>query len=798
MMAGPFDDLIPQSASPDARERAYGGGEAAPAPRPAGPFDDLIRPDAPTKTRPPGSYRVEEPEDPPAPGQSAPRPYLRGVVRGATSEFGDELAGVAVAGAQGRDPRLVVTSPGLTLARGAGRLGYEYLTGTGTDIPQGSGDPALQIARREAGLPALEPTLRPGSATELARRVTEDERNANRLAEMEAPGTTLAGQITGAVAAPVGATALRGVAMGIRMLGGALTAGGMGFAAGAGEGETLPERGEKAVTGGVIGGTIGAVLPVGAEAVARTGRAVVAPIARAIARYRDEEGAAARAVAETYERAQARAAGGKDALPRAEFDRLKAEGAPVVNLDMTGTRGQRLAKASANLSEDAKQALQEPLEARFASEGERAGGWLARLVGRKAINIDEIREAKTGANSVAYQRAYTEGAAMNARAGLEGAFWTPELRRLSRAPDVREAMLGIGRQEGNRSIIAGRQSPAHNPWVEIDTPAGKRLDFRSYETGNLDKPSLEAWDAVQRILRAKYKAALGPNGDVTSEARQIGILRDRLNTELDRIAPRFREARGTAYRGFKAEDAWEAGENYVTGTYSAREAAELAKQIRDFSAADRVLFMHGFASTLIKRVTSMGDNQALTNRIFNSPEARKRVAEAMGEKRAKEIEAFLHVARIANRGKNAVTGGSSTTEQVRDVFKSLGREAVLPGAGSLIAPAATGNWDWTTILAGAGGGAGLGYGRSKVRKLTLERDSRIATHIGEMLASNDPDIFRRGIAILASHERMMDRVRNFATPTSRAAAPQTTDLAPQIAGTGRTEPEGEQVPRPEQ
>ena len=124
--------------------------------------------------------------------------------------------------------------------------------------------------------------------------------------------------------------------------------------------------------------------------------------------------------------------------------------------------------------------------------------------------------------------------------------------------------------------------------------------------------------------RAKYKAALGPNGDVTSEARQLGILRDRLNTELDRIAPRFREARGTAYRGFKAEDAYEAGENYVMMKPTGREAEALAKQIRAFSASDRVLFMHGFANTLIGRVGQVADNQNVINKIYNTPDARRR------------------------------------------------------------------------------------------------------------------------------------------------------------------------------
>ena len=261
-------------------------GQAPGAPPAAPPA--AADPQPPEVTR--RGYYVEEPQDPIQPGQAQSlSPFTRGVARGATFEFGDEAAGLMAAGAD--DPREIALSPTGSLLRGGARLAREYLTGTGTEAPKGSGDPALQLARREAGLPPLEPTPRPGSATEAARRATEEQRNANRLAEMEAPGTTLAGQFTGAVVAPIGAQALRGVAMGIRMLRGAITAGTVGGVTGIGEGEGLGDRAQKGATGAFFGGTIGAGLPVVGEAVARTGRAVVRPFARALQRYRDEEGA---------------------------------------------------------------------------------------------------------------------------------------------------------------------------------------------------------------------------------------------------------------------------------------------------------------------------------------------------------------------------------------------------------------------------------------------------------------------------------------------------------------------------
>jgi len=374
-----------------------------------------------------------------------------------------------------------------------------------------------------------------------------------------------------------------------------------------------------------------------------------------------------------------------------------------------------------------------------------------------------------------------ESSALNAaadRAGKkEGAFWTTELRRVARAPTMREIMLEVGPTLGDRSIIAGRQSPARNPFTVGKDGALVLAVVTRNADGSIKSaqmPGITAWDQVQRIIRGKIGEA--ERAGNREKVNRYTLLHKALVDELDDISPRFREARSTAYRGFHAEDAYEAGENYVSKMVTGRDADALSKQIKSFTASDRVLFKHGFARSLIERVMETGDSAPVINRIYQTPKARERVVEALGEKNAKELETYLHVLRIQGRGKNAVQGNSSTTEQLRDVFMSMGREAALPGVAGAATAAAHGDFSWSTILAGASVAGGVAGGRHYKRKLSLERDKRIATHIGDMLASNDPDVFRRGVAILASHERFMDRIRNFATPVSKAAAPQTTDV----------------------
>jgi hypothetical protein len=262
---------------------------------------------------------------------------------------------------------------------------------------------------------------------------------------------------------------------------------------------------------------------------------------------------------------------------------------------------------------------------------------------------------------------------------------------------------------------------------------------------------------VQRVLRGKIGEYT--RGGNLERARELTILRERLNTELDRIVPSFRDARGTAFRNFRAEDAYEAGLNYVSQLANPRQAQELSRAIANMGQTDRLLFMHGFATSLIGRVRASGDNVNVVNRIYESPSARERIAEALGAPRAREIETYLRVEAVMNQSRQAVSGNSSSVEQ----WLSSGM------AGSVAYGATTGNWDITTLLAGAGTAGG--------RHMTQRAGSQLADRIGEMLASRNPDIYRRAIGLIARNDNMLNNLRTgMQALGSKAAPPQTTNL----------------------
>jgi hypothetical protein len=396
--------------------------------------------------------------------------------------------------------------------------------------------------------------------------------------------------------------------------------------------------------------------------------------------------------------------------------------------------------------------MEEVTGARFASQAQRTGDFLDRLTGTVRSSIDRIREMGRGANGPAYERAHAE--ADNLIRQDANAFWTPELQRLSRAPTIRDMMLSIGPREGDRTIIAGHQSPRENPFV-VNGETGNIVP-REITTGKTAAvPDLNAWDAVQRQLRNAAGAASRSGRD--EESRRLGLLRRDLVRELDRINPAFRDARGTAFQGFRAEDAFEAGENYVRMKPTGRAADELRQTIENMSATDRVLFMHGFANKLIGDIRNTADNVDIVRKIYNSPEARARIVESLGPRRARELEAFLHVEQVMNRSRRAVSGGSTTARQLAD--------ASAAGAITDIGySAVTGEQPWSpgAVLSGAAGATGRHFAR--------RADSRIADRVGEMLSSNDPNVFQRGITIIAQNNRLMNRLRDFTN--NRLGAPQ--------------------------
>lgn len=656
-----------------------------------------------------------------------------GAMQGATFNFGDELAGLAAAGRAGAKPTAVEPEHNTfdTLV-GLARLGYESLAGKN------------QPAAPDGEQPQQ------GEATTAYEQARDRWRATVERAKEQHPYAYTGGNIAGSLAAPVGVAAAPVRAAGLAGLGSSVLRGGAagaiaGGLSGAGEGADLASRAVQGGLGAATGAGIGAVAPVMAAPLIAGGQAVgraVASRARAMFNPTLE---AERRVAQTVQGAQERVGAQRAAgtepqtLTPPEMLAAQAQGQPATVLDTAGRGGKRMAKNVRNTpgAEEGTEALEGMTQGRFANQADRTANFISRLTaGRSATNFEQLQQRAARANRPAYAGAYAAG---------DRPIWSSELERLTSSPDIEAAVKSAVRSGKSRAVEEG--FGGFNPPVSV-TPDGRVL-FGGGRRGTPTYPNIQFWDYVQRDLRDMAQKVEGREPD---KFRYLNSLHQQLNTELDKLVPQYQAARVGAWRHFQAEDAYDAGMKYVQNTATGRKAEELTRQIRDMSPADRVLFMHGFATKLIDDVRKTADNVNIVNKIYNTPAARDRIIEALGANRAKEIEAFLRVESIMNAGKNAVSGNSSTVEQL-----------LTAGAGGALYGAATGNWDWTTLLAG---GAAVGG-----KRLAGRANARVADEIGRLLSSQDPDVYRRGITMIAGNSVMLDRVRAITQALGSKAAP---------------------------
>lgn len=640
---------------------------------------------------------------------------LRGAYQGITANFGDELAGLNAAagsflgGGTAAGPLGTFVGP---LVGGA-RLAYEGLTGN------------------------------PGEAT----KAYEGARNAVRsdLAQAEAqyPGTTLAGNVAGAVAIPMGGM-LNGATLLARMARGAGVGAGFGALSGVGEGTTTEDRITRGVSGAILGGGAGALAPPVLAGLGAATSAVASPITSAVRGMINPEREAARRVVGSITNDMRNGTAG---LTPAEFMNAQRGGAPVSVLDLGGDTTRRLARSASNTSTEGGAALQNLADARFEGQSDRASQFIRNLVGPVDTQAtrDTLRTAAHNVNRPAYQRAYM---APNAQV-----MWDDGFQQLMQAPVVQEAARKVTRTGANEAAMQG-YTPVRNPFA---------WDEQGRWTLRTDgRPNLQFWDHVQRNLRDAYDTAVRQGAN--NEARQITALRSELLSRLDQTVPEFQAARAGAARFFGAEDALSAGENFVRSNMTAREGA---RAIAQMSPQERELFRQGFSARLIDDINNTRDRVNVLNKIGQSPEARNKLQVALGPQGYRNIEGFLTVEHAMDRFRGAL-GNSTTARQLVELGLAGGAGYGLSGG------------DLTT-----GGAAALAA--FLVRKGGVRIDERVARRVAEMLTSNDPQVLAQGVRTAMNNRAIMNALRNL--DSGRIAGQQGTTAIPsmQAGGIGRAE-----------
>ena len=618
-----------------------------------------------------------------APDKGVANATARGVAQGASANFYDELRGlVEASGADPKDPASLGS-----VIKGA----YKYWTG----------DKDAEKRYDEA----------------VAR-----ERAESKLVHEQHPVASTVGEIGGALAVPVGAGATAAT-LPARMSRGAITGAGVGDAYGAGEGETPLQRVAGAGTGAVIGGVTGGLAPPLVEGAIQGVTAAARPVVNTIRGAVNPEGEASRRVVTALERDFQHQ--GPQFSPE-EAAVARAAQSPTAVIDAGGETTRALARSAANTSPEAREALTGLTQTRFGAQNERTSDFVQRLTGATGDNpatTEALQQAAQRANRPAYARAYQDG---------DRQIFSPEMEQLVSSPAVVEAMRRAASSGRDRAVTQGYG--AFNPGVTVENGM---VNFRTGRDGVPTYPNLAFWDATKRELddAAGAAARAGRNG----EASVLGDLARRLRNELDQQVPSYGQARAGAAQAFGAQDALEAGANFVS---SKMDNAEARRAVQRMSPPERQLFQQGYASALINKIDETGDRRTVLNQLAQSPADRERLEIALGPQRARALEAFLRVEGIMDRARTAVTGNSTTARQLTELGLAGGAYGIA-GHGDLTDPRAiaTGALVW-----------GLSHGRNHINE-------RVARRVGEMLASNDPQVVQRGAQMIARHTNLFNNLR---------------------------------------
>lgn len=635
----------------------------------------------------------------------------RGVAQGLTANFGDEIRGlVEASGANPDDPASLTK-----LISGA--------------LKYWSGD-AEAKKRYEA--------------------TTAREREITKTAEDQYPIASLAGNVAGAIALPLGAAG-QAATLPSRMAGGAGVGAALGGAAGVGEGVGATDSISRGAVGAAAGGVLGGIAPAAIEGVVRGARAAATPIANAVRGVRDPESEAARRVAIGLQKDIQADPGAASRLTPREFAASVQSGGPATIMDIGGETTRALARSAANTSPEGRAALGRTINDRFEGQSDRVTGWLRNTFHfpDAEAQADAISNVAKTVNRPAYAKAYSEG-----RAGI----WDDQLSELSQAPIVQEAVSAALKQAQNKSASGPLNQATLARW------------------SNEGKPTLEFWDLVKRQIDQDINVA-----KKAGRREDVGTLTEVKNVivqKLDDAVPSYAQARAGAAHFFGAQDALDAGKKFVGNSMS---PAEARRGLSKMSPQERQLFQDGFVSEFIGSLDKIGDRRSILNKIASSPAAREKLNVALGSQKAAELEAGLRVEGIMDLARNAVQGNSTTARQLAELGLAGGAYGFSGGGiNPMTDPGALVN-------------AAFVYGAAKGQGKINENVSR---KVAELLTSSDPQKLLRGIQTVARNQTLFNSLRSADRGLARVGGEQAGAMpAIQAAGVSRAEDQ-QNVPRP--
>lgn len=478
-------------------------------------------------------------------------------------------------------------------------------------------------------------------------------------------------------------------------------------------------RGEDPLTQGVVGGVVGAVSPAAGRLIGIAAQ----PARNAYRGLTNPSEEAERVVASAADRDMK---AGDVGLSPQEWKEAKDQGLPVNFMDAAGETTRAVARSAANLSPEGRGELNRAIDARFESQAPRLVEWLNHTF--HFPNADAQQEAleqvaKT-VNRPAYAKAYKEG---------DRDIMSPELDRLMGSPALVDAMRRASVSGKDRAITQGIGAMRQGVTVENGL-----VKFTPGKNGVPTYPNLAFWDATKKELDDATSKAM--RSGAKEESSTLTQLTKQLRAELDKIVPSYADARAGSAKFFGADNAIEAGQNFV-GASKKFGIPAARRQLAKMSPQERQLFQDGYVSRLVETIANHPDRQNVVNKIARSDAAREELQVALGRERTQQVLARLHVEDVMDLARPAVQGNSTTTRQLVE----LGLAGGVGGYESY-------QGDPEALMKAA-----LVYGAARGKRVL---DDRVARHVARLLVSNNVSQLQKGINLVSKNPIMMGAIRN--------------------------------------
>lgn len=212
--------------------------------------------------------------------------------------------------------------------------------------------------------------------------------------------------------------------------------------------------------------------------------------------------------------------------------------------------------------------------------------------------------------------------------------WSPELQRLTSAPEVQLAMRSAvsGWQRSQIAAGYGAAKPgaivnklAEHGGVEVSSPALKITGGRvpAY-------PNLQFWDYTKNALDDMIAAEIKPDGTITKKGRDLTIIVNKLRDQLDKSVPEYASAR-QAWGGPSAYiNAINRGKTFTSST-SEEVSGALAKM---GSEAEREAYRIGAVSQILTKMGGKSATLADITNLLRSPQMRGKISALMPDAQA--------------------------------------------------------------------------------------------------------------------------------------------------------------------